>query len=435
MLIFELLTVFALTLFNGVLAMSELAVVSSRRARLDHMAQSGSQGARVALRLIDDPGRFLSTVQIGITLVGILAGAYSGATLAEQLGDWLDQYPTFAPHGEAIAIGVVVVAITYLSLIVGELVPKRIAMNNPEAIAVWVAQPMHILSRITAPVVWLLRTSTEAVLTTLRLHKSTAEPVSEDDVKSLVAEGTRAGTFEPQEKEMIEGVLRLADRTARSVMTPRTEIFWIDLNETQAQLILELEQAAYSRLLVCEGTVDRAIGTVKTKDILAAVLRAKEINVQDVMEPAAKISEDLSLLKVMELFRHKGVHMAIVVDEYQVTQGIITTTDILEAITGSIPESGEDPGPAAIMREDGSWLVDGALPIDEFEDRVGIRGLSEDGDFETVAGFALHQMKNLPQAGDKFSYGGTAFEILDMDGRRIDKLLVRRIDASLPTAD
>ncbi|MBY0511629.1 MAG: hemolysin family protein [Rhodospirillaceae bacterium] len=427
MLIFELLIVLALTLFNGLLAMSELAVVSSRRARLDHMAQSGSHGARIALRLMDDPGRFLSTVQIGITLVGILAGAYSGATLAEQLGAWLNQYPVFAPNGEAVAIGLVVLAITYLSLIVGELVPKRIAMNNPEAIAVWVAQPMHLLSQITAPVVWLLRTSTEAVLKTLRLHKSTAEPVSEEDVKSLVAEGTRAGTFEPQEKEMIEGVLRLADRSARSVMTPRTEIFWIDPSETQEELILELEQAAYSRLLVCDGTVDRAIGTVKTKDILATVLRGKKINIQEVMEPSAKIPEDLPLLKVMELFRHKGVHMAIVVDEYQVTQGIITTTDILESIAGNIPERGEDPGPSAIMREDGSWLVDGALPIDEFEDRMALRGLSDEGDFETVAGFALHHLKNLPKPGESFNYGSNRFEILDMDGRRIDKILVSRI--------
>jgi len=426
MLIFELLIVLALTLFNGLLAMSELAVVSSRRARLDHMARAGSSGAQTALHLIDDPGRFLSTVQIGITLVGILAGAYSGATLAEPLGAWLNLQPIFAPNGEGIAIGIVVVGITYLSLIVGELVPKRIAMNNPERIAVWVARPMHLLSKFTAPIVWLLRTSTEAILKTLRLHESAAAPVGEEDVKSLVAEGTRAGTFAPQEKEMIEGVLRLADRSARSVMTPRTDIFWIDSSESQEDLATELAQASYSRLLVCAETVDRAIGTVKTKDILASVLRGEPINIQAVMEPSVGIPEDTPLLTLLELFRRKGVHMAVVVDQHGVTQGIVTTTDILEAIAGNLPERGEGPGPSAVRREDGSWLVDGSLPIDEFEDRVGLRGLSDNGDFETVAGFVLQHLKTLPGPGAHFDYAGIRFEILDMDGRRIDKILVRQ---------
>jgi len=424
MLVFELAFVLVLTFVNGLLAMSELAIVSSRRARLDHIARAGSRGAQTALRLIDDPGRFLSTVQIGITLVGILAGAYSGATLAEQFGTWLDQFAIFAPNGEAIAIGIVVLAITYLSLIVGELVPKRIAMNNPERIAVWVARPLDILSRFAAPVVWLLRTSTEAVLRTLRLHESAAEPVSEEDVKSLVAEGTRAGTFEPQEKEMIEGVLRLANRSVRSVMTPRTEIFWVDSNESQDELIMELREAAYSRLLVCDGTVDRAVGTVKTKDILAMVLRAEPIKIRDIMEPPISVPENLPLLKLLEIFRRKGVHMAIVIDEHKVTQGIVTTTDILESIAGNLPERGEEPGPSIVKRPDGSWLVDGLLPIDEFEDSTGLRGLSENGDFETVAGFVLQHLKVLPNPGLGFDYRDKRFEILDMDGRRIDKILV-----------
>jgi putative hemolysin len=425
--IFEILFVLLLTLINGILAMSELSVVSSRRARLDVLARAGSQGAKTALRLIDDPGRFLSTVQIGITLVGILAGAYSGATLAEHLGEWLNLYPIFAPNGDAIAIGIVVVAITYLSLIVGELVPKRIAMNNPEGIAVWVARPMYVLSQVTAPIVWLLRTSTEAVLRTLRLHESSAPPISDEDVKSLVAEGTRAGTFEPQEKEMIEGVLRLADRTARSVMTPRTEIFWIDVDETQDELAKELKQAAYSRILVCAETVDRAIGTAKTKDILATVIQGNKIDIKGIMEPAVEIPEETPLLTLLDLFRRKGVHMAVVVDEHRVTQGIVTTTDILEAIAGNLPERGEEPGPSALQREDGSWLVDGALPVDEFEDRIGLRGLADSGDFETVAGFVLQRVKNLPKAGDYFDYNGHRFEILDMDGRRVDKILVRTL--------
>lgn len=432
MIYLEIGVVVALTLLNGLLAMSELALVSSRRARLEASAAQGNRGARAALRLIDDPARFLSTVQIGITLVGILAGAYGGATIAGKFGAWLDQFPAVAPHGDDIAITVVVMAITYMSLIIGELVPKRIAMNNPEGIATWVARPMEALSRVAAPAVLVLRRSTEAVLGLLRLNATAAEPVSEEEVKLLIAEGTRAGTFAPQEKEMIEGVLRLADRSVRAVMTPRKDIFWLDPDDTPETIRNELLEARFSRLLVCEGSVDTALGVVTTKDVLSAVLNGKGVDLRALMAPPVAVPESMPLLKLIDYFRARGVHMAVVVDEHGVTQGLVSTTDILEAIAGQIPQQGDEAGPAIVAREDGSWLVDGAMPVDEFADRMGLPRLDTDGDFTTVAGLALYQLKQLPKTGDRFTFSALRFEVVDMDGTRVDKLLVQRTDTPEP---
>lgn len=427
MIIVEILIVLALTLLNGVLAMSELAIVSSRRARLDHMAKNGKKGARRAIRLFDDPARFLSTVQIGITSVGILAGAYSGATIADQLGDWLDTFPQIAPHGDNIAIGLVVLGITYVSLIVGELVPKRIAMSNPEGVAVLVAPAMDLLSRVASPAVWVLRRSTETILRVLGLDKSSSQPVTEEEVKSLIAEGTRAGTFEPQEKEMIEGVLRLADRTVRTVMTPRADIYWLDLNDSPEFILQELEEARYSRLLVCDGSIDNAVGTVTTKDALAALLRGKTMSIRDLMRTALLVPESTAVLRLLDRFKTHKVHMGVVVDEHGVTQGLVTTTDVLESIAGNLPQPGDNAAPSMIQRGDGTWLVDGAVPIDEFSSRLDIGDLSDSGDFETVAGLVLHTLKHLPQPGEHFIHRNVRYEVVDMDGRRIDKLLVSRL--------
>ena len=420
----EILFILLLTVINGLLAMSELAVVSARRTRLDQMARTGNRSARLALHLIGDPGRFLSTVQIGITSVGILLGVVSGATVAERLGVWLDMFPVIAPNGDTIAIALVVISITYLSLIVGELVPKRIAMNGPERIASVVALPMHLLSRFAAPAVWLLKTSTETILRALSLDDSRVSAVTQEEVKSIIAEGTQAGVFVLQEREMIEGVLRLAGRQVRVIMTGQTEIFWLDLDGDREATIRKLEETRFSRLLVCRGSINHAIGVVHTKDILPRALRGEPVKLAQVMVPPLVVVETTSVLKLLDLFRRTGVHMAVIVDEYGITQGLATPTDILEAIAGDLPEPGEEIETLIVRREDGSWLVDGLLPIDEFEDRVGLRGLSEDGDFYTIAGFVLQQIGHLPTAGESFEHMGARFEVVDMDGRRVDKILV-----------
>lgn len=421
----ELVFVFLLTVLNGVLAMSELAVVSSRRARLEHMAGSGNRGARAALKLVDDPGRFLSTVQIGITLIGILAGAVSGATLADRLGDWLDTFPRLTGRGDAIAIPLVVVSITYLSLVVGELVPKRVAMSNPERIAAIVARAMYFMSQVAAPAVWLLRVSTEALLRLLRVEQGKASTVTEEEVRSLIAEGTQAGVFAPQEKAMIEGVLRLADRPVVAIMTPRQDVVWIDVNAPEETARSILAESRFSRLPVCESVVDHALGVVHTKTLLPRALRGEPVAIPETMVPALIVPESTPVLALLDRFRREGIHMAIIVDEYGLTQGIATPTDILEAIAGHMTEVGEDDSKSLVRRADGTWLADGRMPIDEFEDGVGLRGLAGSGDFHTLGGFVLHRLGHLPSVGESFEELGARFEVVDMDGRRIDKVLVQ----------
>jgi putative hemolysin len=428
--VIEALVVLVLIALNGVLAMSELAIVSSRKSRLEAMAAEGSSGARVALGLIADPSRFLSTVQIGITLVGIFAGAFGGATLAAPLGVLLNEIGWIAPNGEAIAFVVVVVIITYLSLIIGELVPKRIAMTNPERTAALVAPPMLVLSRVAAPAVWLLRHSTDAVLRLLRLGGAREETITEDEVKALIAEGTRAGVFAPQEREMIDGVLRLADRTVRAVMTPRFDVVWIDRHAGRDQLVALVEAYRHRRILVCEGSIDRAIGFIDMADVLAAVLAGEAIEVGTLMRKALVVADGLSVLRLIDMFRREGIHYAVVVDEYGTTEGIVTAMDILEGIAGALPERGDEDDPAIVPRADGSFLVDGLMPVGLFESGMGVRGLAADGDYETVAGLFLHALGRIPAVGDQVEIGGLVIEVVDMDGRRIDKLLVtRRPDA------
>ncbi len=421
----EIAFVVLLTVLNGLLAMSELAVVSSRRARLEHMATAGDRGARAALKLIDDPGRFLSTVQIGITLIGILAGAVSGATLANRLGHWLDTFPLLAGRGDTIAIPLVVVSITYLSLVVGELVPKRIAMSRPERIATLVARPMFAMSRVTAPAVWLLRLSTEAALRLLHIDQTKETTITEEEVKSLIAEGTRAGIFVPQEKAMIEGVLRLADRPAVAIMTPRQELVWLDLDAPPEATRQILATSRFSRLPVCQGAVDHAVGVVHTKTLLPRALLGEQIDLQESMVPALIVPESTPVLSLLDRFRGESVHMAIIVDEYGMTQGIATPTDILEAIAGHLVEVGEESTRPLVRRSDGTWLVDGLLPMDAFEDGVGLRGLAGSGGFHTVGGFILHRLGHLPVVGESVEALGARFEVIDMDGRRIDKVLVQ----------
>ena len=421
----EILVILVLICGNGVLAMSELAVISSRRSRLQEFVKRRQRGARVAVRLLENPTDFLSTVQIGITLIGVLAGAVSGATLAEELGVSLDAWPWLAPYGRPVAFALVVVSITYASLVIGELVPKRIALQDPERIAAALAPLMRGVARVAAPAVWLLRLSTEALLRLIGLAGHRKMTVTEDEVRSLVAEGTRAGVFMPKEREMIEGVLRLADRTARAIMTPRHEVAWLDVTATPADIVTQLDERSLSRFPVCRETLDNPIGIVHMKDLARAALAGQTIALAEIMIQPLVVLDGTPVFKVLEGFRREGLHMALVVDEYGATQGIVTIADIIEAVAGTLPEPGGELEAAMVQRDDGSWLVDGSFGIDEFEDKLGISGLRGLGGFDTVAGYALFRLGRLPVVGDTFSDRTGHYDIVDMDGRRIDKIAYR----------
>ena len=425
MLLAEMLVILFLVLGNALLAMSELAVISSRRSRLQELVKKRHRGARVAMRLLENPTDFLSTVQVGITLITLVAGAFSGARLAGQLGMWLDQWAAIEPYGQPAAFAIVVLCITYVSLVIGELVPKRIALNDPEKVASVLAPWMRGVARIAAPAVWLLRLSTEAVLRMFGLKNQRTLTVTEDEVRMLVAEGTRSGVFMPKEREMIEGVLRLADRTARAIMTPRTEVVWLDVNATPADIVAQLDARRLSRFPVCRDTVDNPVGVVHMKDIARAALAGQSIVLGDILLQPLVVPDGTPVLKLLEGFRREGMHMAIVVDEYGATQGVVTLADIIEAVAGTLPETGSDLGSALLKRSDGSWLVDGSVGIDEFEDKLGVSGLRGSRTFDTVAGYALFRLGRLPVVGDTFTDRTGQYEIVDMDGRRIDKLVYR----------
>jgi putative hemolysin len=422
----EIFVILVLIACNALLAMSELAVVSSRRSRLQELVKRRHQGARRAMRLLENPTAFLSTVQVGITLVGMLAAAYGGATLAEPLGLWLDRWAWIAPYGRPTAIALVTLAITYVSVVFGELLPKRIALNDPERIAAALAPLMRGVAKVAAPAVWLVRSSADGLLRLFGLASDRKLTVTEDEVRSLVAEGTRAGVFMPKEREMIEGVLRLADRTARAIMTPRTDVIWLEVNETPADIVARLDARRLSRFPVCRETIDHPIGIVHMKDLARASLAGQPIVLEELIMQPLVVLDGTPVLKLLEGFRREGMHMAIVVDEYGATQGVVTLADIIEAVAGALPEAGGEIGSATMVkRSDGSWLVDGSFGIDEFEDRLGIAGLRRSGAFDTVAGYALSRLGRLPVVGDTFADRTGHYEIVDMDERRIDKLIYR----------
>ncbi len=425
MLLAELLVILILISGNALLAMSELAVISSRRSRLQELVKRRHSGARMAMRLLENPTDFLSTVQAGITLIGALAAAFSGATLAERFGVWLDQGPLIAPYGQPVALAIVVLCLTYVSLVIGELVPKRIALSDPEKIASALAPLMRGVARAAGPAVWLLRSSTEGLLRISGLARDRKLTVTEDEVRSLVAEGTRAGVFMPKEREMIEGVLRLADRTARAIMTPRTEVVGLEINATPADIVAQLDARRLSRYPVCRDTIDHPLGIVHMKDLARAALANQSVALSDVMIQPLVVLDGTPVLKLLEGFRTEATNISIVDDEYGTTQGVVTLSDIIEAVAGTLPEVSGELAAALVKRPDGSWLVDGSVGIDEFEDRLGVSGLRGSRTFDTVAGYALFRLGRLPVVGDAFTDRSGSYEIIDMDGRRIDKLIFR----------
>lgn len=425
--LFEIAIVVLLVLFNGVLAMAELSVVSARPARLRAMADNGVRGARIALALAADPGRFLSTVQIGITLIGIIAGAFSGATLGDMLGDWLQLQGLSPAIAQGLGYTLVVAAITYISLIIGELIPKRLALQSPEKLASFIAPSMMLLSRIAAPAVWLLDISSRGVLRLLGEHgKRDDSNVTDEEIRAIVAEAETAGVIDPDERRMIAGVMRLADRPVRAVMTPRTDVDWIDLTDDPDLVRQTIRETRHTRMPACEGTPEESVGVIDIRDLLEAYLNGDTPDPRQFVKPAAVLVETAGALDAMKLLRHAESPLALVVDEYGSMVGILTPADLLDAIAGSVvlDEAGQAK-PDIVERADGSYLVAGSTPIDELSDGLGIR-IPHDAGFHTAAGFVLHELKALPQEGAAFEAMGWRFEVVDMDGRRVDKLLVSR---------
>ncbi|RVH90203.1 HlyC/CorC family transporter [Sinorhizobium medicae] len=419
----EIGIVVCLTVVNGLLAMSELAVVSSRSARMKVLADRGSRGARQAMKLAENPGRFLSTVQIGITLVGVLSGAFSGATLGGRLADWLEVQGFTPGAADAVGVGSVVVAITYLSLIIGELVPKQIALRAPEAVASKVAPAMAILSRLSLPLVWLLDTSGNMVLKMLGQSGKVSDSVSDEEIKTVLAEAHSAGVIETEESAMISGVMRLADRTARALMTPRREVEIIDLADGPEKIRDQLRKTQRSRLPVRKDSSDEVLGVLFVKDFYDALDSESEVDISRLVHDVPVVSDLADAMQVIESIRKSPVHMVLVYDEYGHFEGVVSSGDIMEAIMGAL-QDGPVNEAAITRREDGSYLVSGWMPIDEFAEMMNLR-LDDDIDFQTVAGLVLEELKHIPDVGESFVKNGWRFEVVDLDGRRIDKILVR----------
>ncbi|MDQ2704824.1 MAG: hemolysin family protein [Pseudomonadota bacterium] len=422
---FDVVIILVLVAINGVLSMSELAIVSSRDARLKAMAKGGSSGAQCALDLASNPGRFLSTVQIGITLVGILAGAYSGATLGKPVGERIALLGAEPETAQTIGFAIVIVLTTFASVVIGEIVPKQFALRSPEPIAAIVARPMRWLSTITGPIVWLLDQTSKLIFRMLGLKRESENTVTAEELHLVVAEAQTAGVLEESERAIISGIVRLADRPVREVMTPRTEVDWIDVNASPEELHEALDEIPHSRIPVAEGSADNIVGVLQTRDLVQALLNGREINLRALTRSAPVIPDLMDAMDALVVLRSADVPLALVHDEYGHFDGIVTPGSILAALAGAFAHDVEEDEPPLIEREDGSWLVSGAASADLLSDRLGVN-LPHDRDYSTVAGFALSVLKRLPQTGEAFSHDGWKFEVIDMDGRKIDKLLASR---------
>ena len=432
----QIAIIVALTLLNGLFAMSETALVSSRQARLRQRAEAGNHGARTALELAEEPTRFLSTVQIGISLIGVLAGAFGGATLAEPLAGALRGVPGLAPYSWALAFGLVVTGITYLSLIIGELVPKRLALNAPESIASRVARPMRLLSALAAPMVWLLAASTEAVLKLLGARRSGDPPITEQEVEALLEEGERVGVFEEEERELVARALRLDDRPVSELMTPRPNIVWLDTEDPPQEHRRQVVEHRHSYYPVARGDLDNLLGLASVKDAWARMMAGEQVDLLEALRQPPLVPESVPATSALETFKRSGLPVALVIDERGNCEGLITSTDILEALVGEVPDiHNHVEKPMIVRRADGSWLVDGLVLADELRERLGLRALPDDGlgDYQTVGGLVMERLGRVPVEGDRFEWEEFSFEVLDMDGRRVDKVLVARAQrSSLP---
>ncbi|MCG3157192.1 MAG: hypothetical protein DKINENOH_03824 [bacterium] len=425
----EILVIFLLILLNGVFAMSETALVSARKLRLEQWAEEGNERASAALELANDPNRFLSTVQVGITLIGTIAGVFGGATLANELQQALAAMPWLQHHSESAALALVVLGITLASLILGELVPKRVALHSPERIAAAMAYTMRRLSVIASPAVRLLSFSTDAVLRLFRIKPSTEPPVTEEEVLAMIDQGAEAGVFEEAEHHILDRVFRLGDRRVSTLMTSRSDIVWLDPDDSIEEMRNRIVSSGFSRFPICQGNLDNLLGVVRVKDLMASVLSGQPPDLRTVMRKPLFVHEKMRVLRVLELFRTSRTHLAIAIDEYGEIQGLLTLNDILEAIVGDVPNLGMAAQPQVVQREDGSWLVDGFIPIDEFKQLFELSDLpgEERGDYETLGGFIMVHMERIPNPGEYFEWEGLRFEVIDMDGNRVDKVLIKAL--------
>ncbi|MCK9440497.1 MAG: hemolysin family protein [Methanothrix sp.] len=425
----EILVIILLFLANGAFSMAEMAVVSSSKARLRVLVEEGHAGAKAALDLAENPNRLLSAVQTGITLITTMAGAYAGSTIADELANYIRSIPALSPYSDGLALFAVVLLITFFSLVIGELVPKRIALSNPERFASLTAAPLASFSRLVSPVIVLLSFCTDLVLRALGVKAYTEPAVTEEEIRILIDQGTTAGVIEEEEQEIMERVFSLGDRRVNSIMTPRGEIVWLDIDDSAAEISRKIAGGAYSMFPVCSKKLDNVLGVVQSKDLLSCNLADQKVNLKASLLPSLFVPESMRALKVLERFKQTGIHLAIVLDEYASVQGIVALVDLLEGLVGDIPHIDELSEPQVVKRQDGSWLVDGSLPVDDFREMVDPEGLpeEEEGQYITLGGFVMAHLEKIPTAGDHFEWGGYRFEVVDMDERRVDKILVTSI--------
>ncbi len=418
----EILIILLLVLLNGVFSLSEMSVVSSRKARLQQRANDGDAGAFNALQLAENPNTLLSTIQIGITLIGVLSGAVGGVGISNSLALWFATFPLLEPYASTLGVGIVVLAITFLTLILGELVPKRLALHSPERIASLIAAPMSLISRIFSPLVYAMGATTDLVLRILGVKPTLEPPITEEELQVLIDQGTQAGVFDAAEQDMVQGVFSLSDRRIFSLMTPRSEIAWLDVNDTPEEIRQKIDESPYSRFPVCEDSLDTVLGIIQARDLLLESLHGNPLQLKRNLQPPVYIPETALASRVLELFKSEDAELLLVIDEFGSVQGLVTIFDILEEIVGDI-----DTPPQATQRQDGSWLLDGMLQVEDFKEIFNLRHLPDEDEYETLSGFVMLHLGRVPRASDKFEWNSLNFEVMDMDGKRVDKVLVTTV--------
>jgi putative hemolysin len=421
----ELLFIAFLIAMNNILAMTEAALLAVRKARLQQRLNEGDKKAGIVLKLVENPNQFLSVIQIGITLIDVLTGAVTGATLAVMLSRLFGNIPVLAPYNESIGLASGVLLITYFSIILGELVPKRLAIQNPEKVASRFARPMLLFTVLLGPVVRFLSFSTNMVLRLIGIRPSIEPPVTEEEIHVLLDQGTQAGVFEEAEQDMVAGVFRLNDRRVYSLMTPRTEILWLDVRDTTDEILKKLAEGPYSRFPVCQGSLDNVLGIVKARELLTRSLAGETIHLKECLSSALFIPETTFASRALEVFKESNKELILVIDEFGGVTGLLTINDVLEEIVGDI----ETTEPQVTQRQDGSWLLDGMLDLDEFKELFNLGALPNEEDYETLAGFVMTSLGRIPRASDQFEWEGLRFEVVDMDARRVDKVLVSTLPA------
>lgn len=424
--LFEITVIFLLFLASGLFSMAEMAVVSSHKAKLKQNANTGDTGAKVALELASNPNQLLSAVQIGMSLVSILTGAFGGVTLASGLSIYIKGIPFLSTYSDGLSLMIVVFLIAFFNLVIGELVPKRIALSNPERIASLVAPYLRVFSKAVSPLILLLSGSTDLVLRALGVRSYVEPSITEEEIRILIDQGTSAGVIEEEEQDIMERVFSLGDRPVNSIMTPRGDIVWLDIDDSPVEIQRKISQGPYSMFPVCDRRLDNVLGVVQAKDLLTCNLQDNKVDLKSSLLPPLFVPESIRALKVLEKFKQTGIHLAIVLDEYGSVQGIVALIDLLEGLVGDIPHIDDLAEPQIVQRNDGSWLVDGSLSIEEFKEGLNINSLPEEdsGLYQSIGGFAMMQLEKLPSTGDHFEWDGYRFEVMDMDERRVDKLLV-----------